>query len=60
VSGFPTDRTAEEDPEIRTAIEDGNLIPAIKRYREVTGAGLKEAKEAVEAIRARMGPSDRT
>jgi ribosomal protein L7/L12 len=29
----------------------GNLIAAIKEYRELTGAGLAEAKKAVEAIR---------
>jgi ribosomal protein L7/L12 len=29
----------------------GNLIAAIKKYREVTGAGLAEAKKAVEDIR---------
>jgi ribosomal protein L7/L12 len=30
-------------------------IPAIKHYREATGAGLKEAKEAVEAIMLQHG-----
>jgi hypothetical protein len=29
----------------------GNMIPAIKLYREATGCGLKEAKDAVEALR---------
>ncbi|WIM88759.1 hypothetical protein PT015_04510 [Candidatus Mycobacterium wuenschmannii] len=29
----------------------GNLIAAIKEYRTLTGVGLAEAKEAVEAIR---------
>ena len=29
----------------------GNLIAAIKEYRELTGVGLAEAKKAVEAIR---------
>jgi ribosomal protein L7/L12 len=29
----------------------GNLIAAIKEYRSITGAGLAEAKKAVEAIR---------
>jgi Ribosomal protein L7/L12 C-terminal domain len=29
----------------------GNLIAAIKEYRQITGAGLAEAKKAVEAIR---------
>jgi ribosomal protein L7/L12 len=29
----------------------GNLIAAIKEYRQITGAGLAEAKKAVEDIR---------
>jgi ribosomal protein L7/L12 len=41
-----------------TAIEHllrrGNKIEAIKVYREKTGAGLKEAKDAVEAIERRL------
>ena len=38
------------DDEIRALLESGQKIEAIKRYREMTGAGLAEAKEAVEAI----------
>jgi ribosomal protein L7/L12 len=29
----------------------GNLIAAIKEYREITGVGLAEAKKAVEDLR---------
>ena len=29
----------------------GNVIEAIKRYRELTGLGLKEAKDFVDRIR---------
>jgi ribosomal protein L7/L12 len=29
----------------------GNMIAAIKEYRSITGAGLAEAKAAVEAMR---------
>lgn len=36
--------------EILATAQDGNKIGAIKQYREITGAGLKEAKEAVEAM----------
>ena len=36
--------------EIEAFIRDGNLISAIKRYREATGVDLKTAKEAVDAI----------
>lgn len=33
----------------------GNKIALIKIYREQTGAGLKDAKDAVEAMRREMG-----
>lgn len=39
-------------PGVMEAIEAGNTIEAIKAYREATGVGLAEAKDAVEAIRA--------
>jgi large subunit ribosomal protein L7/L12 len=37
-------------PEVRQLKESGNLIQAIKLYRERTGVGLKEAKDAVEGM----------
>ncbi len=36
--------------EIRDMMANGNKIAAIKRYREETGAGLAEAKAAVESL----------
>ena len=36
--------------ELRTLLAEGRKIAAIKRYREETGAGLVEAKQAVEAL----------
>jgi len=36
--------------QIRELISQGNKIAAIKLFREVTNVGLKEAKDAVEAI----------
>ena len=36
--------------EVHALKESGNLIQAIKVYRERTGVGLKEAKDAVEAM----------
>ncbi len=45
--------SAGEDARILEALQQGNKIEAIKRYRELTGAGLKESKEAIEAIRVR-------
>lgn len=35
-------------PEVMRLMEGGNKIGAIKLYREQTGVGLKEAKDAVE------------
>jgi len=35
-------------PKIQEALRSGNKIEAIKLYREVTGLGLAEAKEAIE------------
>ncbi len=37
---------------VRDTVRSGNKIGAIKLYREYTGAGLAEAKEAVEKIEA--------
>ena len=45
----PVGDRAFED-EVATLLERGQKIEAIKRYRERTGVGLKEAKDAVEAI----------
>jgi ribosomal protein L7/L12 len=47
------------DPEtqaghIRDAIFRGRKIEAIKRYREETGAGLAEAKKAVEDLEQQL------
>ena len=36
--------------EVRALALQGNKIQAIKRYRELTGAGLKEAKDYVDAL----------
>ncbi len=40
--------------EIRRLLVSGNKIEAIKLYRQRTGLGLKEAKDAVEAWEARL------
>ncbi|HZY40404.1 MAG TPA: hypothetical protein VFF59_00230 [Anaerolineae bacterium] len=42
-------------PEIEAAIRSGRKIEAIKRYREAFGTDLKGAKDAVEALEARLG-----
>ena len=42
---------------VREALEQGETILAIKRFREATGAGLKEAKDFVDDIRRRQATS---
>ena len=41
--------------EILDLLREGNKIPAIKRYRELTQVGLKEAKDAVELMGLHAG-----
>lgn len=41
-------------PEIRELVADDRYIEAIKAYREETGAGLKDAKDAIDALRDRQ------
>jgi ribosomal protein L7/L12 len=40
-----------EDPEIQDLLAKGNDAQAIKRYHELTGVGLDEAKQAIERAR---------
>lgn len=42
--------------DIKAQIASGNKITAIKLYRDATGAGLSEAKDAIELIAARKPP----
>ena len=42
-------------PGVLEAIDRGNLIEAIKHYRDHTRCSLKEAKDACEEIAARRG-----
>ncbi|MGW0683659.1 hypothetical protein ACWD2L_09910 [Streptomyces sp. NPDC002754] len=46
-AGPPLDR-------VRELLRDGKKIPAVKAYREATGAGLVEAKQEVERIESTM------
>jgi ribosomal protein L7/L12 len=50
--GIPYDYpvTTETPPEVVELVQGGNRVAAVKRYRELTGVGLKEAKEAVDAL----------
>ena len=38
------------DPQLLSLLQQKQLISAIKRYRQLTGSGLKESKDAVEAL----------
>lgn len=42
-------------PDVIEAIHSGSIIEAIKRYRAHTHVGLKEAKDAVEALARAAG-----
>ena len=52
-SGVKFDELQDVPAEVREALERGETILAIKRFREATGAGLKEAKGFVDEIRRR-------
>lgn len=39
--------------DVREALERGQTIEAIKRLRQATGMGLKEAKERIDEVRRR-------
>ena len=41
-------------PQVQDALRRGNKIEAIKIYRELTGVGLAEAKQAVEDIETKL------
>lgn len=43
--------SAIEDPQLIAMLQQGKVIDAIKRYRELTGAGLKDSKDAVEQLK---------
>ncbi|GAB97191.1 ribosomal protein L7/L12 [Kineosphaera limosa] len=45
--------------EVLDLLRSGKKIQAVKRYRELTGAGLREAKEAVDEIEAGGGGGPR-
>jgi len=51
-AGVPDQPSNESDDEVLKLLRSGQKISAIKAYREQTGVGLKEAKDAVEAMGA--------
>ena len=48
----------EVEEEVRAALASRRKIEAIKIYREATGLGLKESKEAVEAMQRGAAPAN--
>jgi ribosomal protein L7/L12 len=50
--GAQTANTPDQFDKIRELVRGGNKIEAIKIYRGMTSVGLKEAKDAVEALAA--------
>jgi ribosomal protein L7/L12 len=52
---FVPEEQLTDDPKIVAALKKGNLLEAIKAYREITGAEMEEAKRAVEEIQGRLG-----
>ena len=50
----PRDADAAADARIEQHVRAGETILAVKLYRETYGGGLKEAKDAVDAIAARL------
>lgn len=48
-------RTSALHPEVLALLNDGKEIAAIKRHREITGAGLKEAKDAIDREKSQRG-----
>ena len=41
--------------DVESLVRGGQMIEAIKLYRAQTGCGLKEAKDAVDALRDTLG-----
>jgi ribosomal protein L7/L12 len=52
VPGLPP---AAASPEIVALVRDGKPIQAIKMYRQMTGAGLKESKDVIDGLRVDLG-----
>ncbi len=52
-AGISFDALHDVPPSVREAIEQGENILAIRRFREATGAGLKEAKGYIDEVRRR-------
>ena len=49
--------SADEGPRVIELIQSGNKIEAVKLYRELTGYGLAESKDAVDRLEDTYGPT---
>ncbi len=55
--GAPVDKpSADLEQQVRLLLDQGQKIAAVKLYKDRTGAGLAEAKQAVEALQAGAAP----
>lgn len=54
-SGLEYDPYKDIPSAVAEAVARGNKIEAIKRYRETTAVGLKEAKDFIEEIQRHSG-----
>lgn len=52
--GVVNEETENIDEELKVFISEGKMVKAVKRYREATGLGLKEAKEYVDRLKDRL------
>ena len=57
--GFGDDPAAgaDSDAQVIQLVQEGQTIQAIKRYRELTGLGLADAKDAVDRLKDTYRPS---
>ena len=53
----PVSVTAAEDPRLIELLRSGKQMEAIKLYRELTGFGLAESKDAVDQLAATHWPN---
>jgi ribosomal protein L7/L12 len=57
--GSKNEVIADLETDLLEHLREGRKIEAIKRYRQATNAGLKEAKDAVEALAQQRGITPR-
>jgi hypothetical protein len=57
-AGIEFDPFLDVPPDVREALERGQTILAVQRFRQATGAGLKESKEWIDEMRRRDARSN--